>query len=290
MAYEMLKVVPVGKLLEGYVYQQWPPPQEADSFRVIKLSTLAHSVASSCGTVASAASAGYLATRAVFVTQRSVADALVARPFDAAGILGHAGGRIGLRSAVYFGAIKAAAYVSSEALFTKDPVRVLLMVPAGFFVAMFGFPVYLPVLGVGWAGGRLVGASLGRHAASFLGRPNSSAASLVHGGLYAHRIDRHFAGRPFAATVLAVLAPMALLVDDPDAGDGEHRGGSSGGGGSGGVHGHTWRYEKRFSSGAGTEQVPAPQDDGGAAPHDPREAGERPRGGKGRGGGGGEWV
>lgn len=301
---EGINFLPWDKLLNGYVYERWPPNSEDRGGRVLRLSAVARQVLASFGNVASAGTAGYLAARTVFVSKSGVVDALMARPFDSRSIITQAGGRVGLRSAVYFGALKVAAYAASEAAFSGDPFRFLLLAPAGMFALMFGFPVFLPFLGVAWAGGRLVGFSLGSRAVAHLGASGASPTSLVHGSLFTHPIDRFFTARPFLATSGAVLVSIAAML--PELEEDVSNGGDDGNGG------FTWRYEKRWSPSAPTiddhDEQPPPEEEEEEEEHRRGESGtarkevrEETQGNinekgapnkeqRGKDGGGGEWV
>jgi hypothetical protein len=241
---EGLTFLPWDKLLHGFVYERWPPNlDDREGGRVFRLSSVAREVLASCGNVASAGTAGYLAARTVFVSQSGVVDALMARPYDSRSIITQAGGRVGLRSAVYFGALKVSAYAASEAAFSGDPLRFLLLAP-GIFALMFGFPVFLPFLGVAWGSGRILGFSLGSRAVAYMSASGASPTSLVHGALFTHPIDRYFTARPLLATSGAILVSIAAML--PEFEEDISNGGDDGNGG------FTWRYEKRWSPSAPT--------------------------------------
>jgi len=240
---EGVKFLPWDRLLTGYVYERWPPFPEEDRKvgRVFRLSSVACEILASCGNIAAAGTAGYLATRTIFVSKSNTVDALMARPFDTRSIIAQAGGRVGLRSAAYYGALNVAAYAAAESVVSHDPLQFLFLAPAGIFALVFGFPMFLPFLGVAWAGGRLVGFSLGNRAVAYLNAGGTTTSSLVHSALFAHPIDRFFTSQPFLATSGAVLASIVAMLP-------EREDFSASSGGDDGNGGFLWRYEKRWST------------------------------------------
>ena len=291
---EGVKFLPWDRLLTGYVYERWPPFPEEDrrGGRVFKLSSVAREILASCGNIAAAGTAGYLATRTIFVSKSGTVDALMARPVDTRSIITQAGGRIGLRSAAYYGALNVAAYAAAEAVVSHDPLQFLFLAPAGVFALVFGFPIFLPFLGVAWAGGRLVGFSLGNRAVAYLNTGGATTGSLIHNALYMHPVDRFFTSQPLMATSGAILASIAAML--PEREDFDSRSGGDDGNG-----GFLWRYEKRWST-----SLPPNRDNGSMQPPEVDEERREDKGTwgdsdkvhspkkekDGRERGGGEWV
>jgi len=209
---------------------------------IIKPAEIARGVAGSFGVVLSTTTVAYLSAQKVLANHSNypsaVVDALIARPIDSVKILTRAGGRVGIRAAFYFAAAKAASLGALVFWASGDAGSIVLIGPAAAFIFFLGAPFVMPLAGLAFVGGRLVGASLGSGALSqYLRRqaqgaqlgfvapqpglisnsslhvhPSSASSPLVWGGLFKHKADALFASSPLACRVfLAGVAVVGML-------------------------------------------------------------------------------
>lgn len=205
----------------------------------------------------------FLAARTSLGRMR-VLDALNARPQAAASVLRTAGGRAGVRACVYTAALIC---TCSATEFPNPTIAIILVV---------AWPLLLPVFGVGYVSGSLLGLSLGRRLA-VASTPLFSAMQAARGK---HIMDVCYNANPFLTKASCMMLALAaewssaqlqpLLVWD----DGFFSGRPSALGGvlqeewtrnpnqdaNGGVY--AWRFERHWS----TEEA---ADDGQAAPDHP---------------------
>ena len=176
----------------------------------------------SCGAVVSAGGAAFLSAKRVLGERSAFVDALVSRPGDALATLRRAGGRVGLRFAVYGAAMQGASLATAAVIFDPElPLSALVvMAPAMAMAAvMVGLPALLPALAGFFLGGSAVGAALGRwvlrhvHVLVASGASEQLALSAVlRSALWGHPVDAAFGARRVLVRVGVTVASVAALL------------------------------------------------------------------------------
>lgn len=168
-----------------------------------------NSMLEASGNLVATGLSAYLAACVTF-NKHAVVDALMARPFDCVAIMRSAGGRAGIRTAIYCGTVKMASFLAIVATLpgafsVSAALASPLLVALPMVMAIGSFPVLFPVYLVGALSGHL----LGRGALKFVGNASPlAAASLVHRFFHSHALDVAFSVSPRRMQAAAVLAAV----------------------------------------------------------------------------------